>query len=117
MFDFHVQAELSYSILNLKMASGVCRDDNIGAGGRDVVHLAFEKLHRVIESGYVVHAGAPAAPCRFRELDEFYPRNRLKNSPRLLGDFLCMNEMACFVVRNPDWTLPLQSLRCILPRV
>ena len=73
---------------NLQHAAGVAGDEDVCAGGGDVVHFAVEQLLGDFLVGEVVDACAATAPVGFFEVYDGETRQGFQELAGLLFDFL-----------------------------
>ena len=65
MNDVHVHLLALPAVLKLNNAARITRCDDAHARIAHVLHLSIQQAHRSLWLGYVVDAGAPAAPIGF----------------------------------------------------
>jgi len=99
VLDLHIEAAGLDPGAKLQHAAHVGGGDDVGPGTGDVVHFAFENLHREVVLQDVVGAGAAATEVSVGHLDELESQG-FEELPGRGTDLLAMREVAGVLVSD-----------------
>ena len=98
MQDGLLHPQLAEARGELQVAAGVCRDEDIGAGGLDMGEFPFEQLSTRIDLLQSERPGHTAAPVRFLHLPEFDPGDLSDDLAGRTGKALTVDQVTGFMV-------------------
>ena len=105
MKNRQVSSTLTQPALKLHHAAYIARDDQVGPGLKQGIHLPVADLAGEVRLLDIVDAGGAAAGISIRDGNQLQPRNQLQQAARLSLDPLGMGQMTGILVSRPQRTL------------
>ena len=108
MHNPHAQSVPLDAGVQLHLATGTARSDDLGFCAGEIVHFARQHLKRRFVVGDELTASRTAAPIRFGQFDEFKPVDEIQNLAGLFPNLLRAAQMTWVVIGDPRFDASLR---------